>query len=119
MSPTLEALVDSRWEGVSQHHHRGVDDDFSAPALRSCHLALTSATIQFQHHFVVMAIKEDLVPFAVVEAIFGQGEIVVPIADVVGDAEKTLQNLQRTLPMSSRKGIKTDNIPDITDIKTD
>lgn len=66
-----------------------------------------------------MAIKEDLVPFAVVEAIFGQGEIVVPIADVVGDAEKTLQNLQRTFPMSSRKRIKTDNIPDITDIKTD
>lgn len=43
----------------------------------------------------------------------------VPIADVVGDAEKTLQNLQRTFPMSPRKGIKTNNIPDITDIKTD
>lgn len=73
LSPTLEALVDSRWEGVSQHHHRGVDDDFSASALRSCHLALAPATIQFQHHFVVMPIKEDLVPLAVVEAIFGQG----------------------------------------------
>lgn len=93
--PTLEALVDSRREGVSQHHHRGVDDDFSASTLGSCHLPLASAAIQFQRHFVVVAIQEDLVPLAVVEAIFGQGEVVVSVADVVGDAEKTLQNLSK------------------------
>lgn len=71
--PTLEALVDSRREGISQHHHRGVDDDFSASTLWCCHLSLASATVQFQHHFIVMAIKEDLVPFTVVESIFRQG----------------------------------------------
>lgn len=71
--PTLEALVDSRREGISQHHHRGVYDDLSASTLWSGHLSLASATIQFQHHFIVMAIKEDLMPFTVVEAIFGQG----------------------------------------------
>lgn len=71
--PTLEALVDSRWEGISQHHHRGVYNDFSASTLWSCHLSLASATIQFQHHFIVMTINEDLVPFTVVEAIFGEG----------------------------------------------
>lgn len=32
-SPTLEALVDSRGKGVSNHHCSGVDDDFSASAL--------------------------------------------------------------------------------------
>lgn len=71
--PTLEAHVDSRWEGISQHHHRGVYNDFSASTLWSCHLSLASATIQFQQHFIVMAINEDLVPFTIVEAIFGQG----------------------------------------------
>lgn len=73
LSPTLEALVDSRGEGVSQHHHSGVNDDFPASALWSCNLPLASATVQFQYHLIVMPIKDDLVPFAVVEAIGGQG----------------------------------------------
>lgn len=54
--PTLEALVDSRGEGVSQHHHGGVDDDFSTSALQSCDFPLPSATIHLQHHLVVMPI---------------------------------------------------------------
>lgn len=90
---TLETLVYSGGEGVSQHHHGGVDDDFSAPALGPHHFPLASTAVQFQHHFIVMAIKEDLVPFAVVQAVGGQREVVVTIAQIVGDTEEALEDL--------------------------
>lgn len=90
---TLKTLVYSGGESVSQHHHGGVDDDFSTPALGSCHFSLASTTIQFQHHFIVMPIKEDLVPFAVVQTVVGQREVVVTIAQIVGNTEEALEDL--------------------------
>lgn len=90
---TLETLVYSRGEGVSQHHHSGVDDDFSTPALGPRHFPLASTTIQFQHHFIVMSIEEDFVPFAVVQAVGRQCEVVVPIAQIVGNTEEALEDL--------------------------
>lgn len=99
---TLKTLVYSGGEGVSQHHHGGVDDDFSTPALGSCHLSLASTTIQFQHHFIVMPIKEDLVPFAIVQTVGGQREVVVTIAQIVGNTEEALEDLglgKKTTPI--------------------
>lgn len=72
-TPTLEALVDARGEGVSQHHHSGVNDDLSAAALRASHLPLSSAPVHSQRHLIVVSVQEDLVPFSVVKAISGQG----------------------------------------------
>lgn len=93
LSRTLETLVDSRGEGVSQHHHGGVNDYFPTSAQGSRDFPLASTTVQFQHHFIVMPIENDLVPLTVVKAVSRQGEVEVPISEIVGHTEEALENL--------------------------
>lgn len=90
----MEALVDSRWKAVPQHHHRRVYDDLSAPAPLSRDLPLSSATVQPQRHLIVMPVQGDLVPFTVVEAISRQGQVVVAVAKVKENTEEALVDLE-------------------------